>query len=149
MLSRKHLPGVREIHLSVICNPAQPPIQPSSSQSGREVVRKKCEKTTNINEVLHGGITTCALPDSICTSLMASAIMRASINIKAGTVAAKGFTSITAVPPFQVHRRGIYMKYGYSVSLLHHMNSCWGDHILHWPQHTGENKNDLNVWRCW
>lgn len=37
----------------------------------------------------------CALPDSICTSLMACAIMWASINIKAGTVTAKGFTSIT------------------------------------------------------
>lgn len=40
----------------------------------------------------------CALPDSICTSLMACAIMWASINIKAGTVTTKGFTSITAVP---------------------------------------------------
>ncbi len=40
MLNRKHLPGVRKIHLSVIFYPAQHPIQPSSSQSGREVVRK-------------------------------------------------------------------------------------------------------------
>lgn len=41
----------------------------------------------------------CALPDSICTSLMANAIMWVSINIKAATVSAKGFTSITAAPP--------------------------------------------------
>lgn len=92
-------------------------------------------KTTNINEVLHWEITMCALPDSICTSLMACAIMRASINIKAATVTAKGFTSITAVPPLQVHRKGIYVKYSDSVSLLHHINSCWGDHIQQWPQH--------------
>lgn len=68
----------------------------------------------------------CALPDSICASLMACALMRASINIKAGTVAAKGFTSITAVPPLQLHRKGIYVKYSYSASLLGHINSCWG-----------------------
>lgn len=47
----------------------------------------------------------CALPDSICTSLMACTIMWASINIKAGTVNAKGFTSITAVPPLHVSVR--------------------------------------------
>lgn len=96
-----------KIHLSVIFDHAQHPIQPSSSQSGREAVwgklnKKNKKKTTNINEVLHWGITMCALPDSICTSLMACAIMWASINIKAGSVTAKGFTSITAVPPLHV-----------------------------------------------
>lgn len=68
----------------------------------------------------------CAIPDSICTSLMACAIMWASINTKAATVSAKGFTSVTAVPPLQMHRESIYVKYSYSVSLLHHIKSCWG-----------------------
>lgn len=126
MPNKKHLPGVTKIHLSVNFDPAQFPIKPSSSPSGWEVARKKIRKTTTINEVLHWEITMCALPDSICTSLMACAIMWASINIKAATVSAKGFTSVTAVPPLQMHREGIDVKYSYSVSLLHHIKSCWG-----------------------
>lgn len=57
----------------------------------------------------------CALRDRICISLMACAIMWASINIKAGTVTTKGFTSITAAPP-QVHSQEIYVKYSYSAT---------------------------------
>ena len=79
-----------------------PPRKVGGRLWGKLKKEKKTKKTTNINEVLHWEITMCALPDSICTSLMACAIMWASINIKAGTVTAKGFTSITAVPPLHV-----------------------------------------------
>lgn len=124
MPSEKHLPAVTEIHLSV---DLPFPIKPASPRSGWEAVRGgKNRKTTTINEVLHWEITMCALPDSICTSLMACAIMWASINIKAGTVSAKGFTSVTAAPPLQMSREGIYMKYSGIVSQSHGINSCRG-----------------------
>lgn len=103
----KHLPGVRED--SSLCHfrsraASNPALLLAKWEGGcvRKILKKNNKKTTNINEVLHWGITMCALPDSICTSLMACAIMWASINIKAGSVTAKGFTSITAVPPLHV-----------------------------------------------
>lgn len=149
MPNEKHLPAVTEIHLSV---DLPFPIKPASSRSGWEAVRGgKNRKTTTINEVLHWEITMCALPDSICTSLMACAIMWASINIKAGTVSAKGFTTVTAAPPLQMSREGIYMKYSGIVSQSHCINSCRGIRSNSGPciEKLWKNKSDLNERPCW
>lgn len=149
MPNEKHLPAVAEIHLSV---DLPFPIKPASSRSGWEAVRGgKNRKTTTINEVLHWEITMCALPDSICTSLMACAIMWASINIEAGTVSAKGFTSVTAAPPLQMSREGIYMKYSGIVSQSRGINSCRGIRSNSGPciEKLWKNKSDLNERPCW
>lgn len=140
--------SLRSISLSICRFQSSPP---RPGVGGRQWGEEKNRKTTTINEVLHWEITMCALPDSICTSLMACAIMWASINIEAGTVSAKGFTSVTAAPPLQMSREGIYMKYSGIVSQSRGINSCRGIRSNSGPciEKLWKNKSDLNERPCW
>lgn len=140
---------LRSISLSICRFQSSPP---RLGVGGKAARGGKNRKTTTINEVLHREITMCALADSICTSLMACAIMWASINIKAGTVSGtKGLTSVTAAPPLQMCTEGIHMKYSSIVSQSHGINSCWGIVSNRGPciEELWKNKNDLHEWPCW